>query len=340
MKTNLKLSRAFTLIELLVVIAIIGILSGVVIVSMSNIQESAKDSRIKSEMNQLRTAVEIYKASHSGDYTGLTEDSEVSALIDDITTQAGDAPTVSTSSNAYCFDSQLASTTDTWCLDSLGYSGIGNCSGYECSYTGTSGSSWSCGDSFTDSRDGNVYTTVQIGSQCWMSKNLAYLPVVHSNAEFAAQGTTNPGYGVYGYDGTSVSSAKENSNYNEYGVLYNWTAASTACPYGWHLPTDAEQYTLEDYYATGTCVFDRAASWTVDACDPAGTSLKSGVFNAKMAGYRSTDGSCYVGSNTYFWSSSEGGAGAWSRYLTTSYSTVRRYTYSKAYGFSVRCLLE
>ena len=113
MKTNPRLSRAFTLIELLVVIAIIGILSGIVIVSMSGLQESAKDSRIKSEMNQLRTSVEIYKASHSGDYTGLTEDSEVSALIDDITTQAGDEPTVNTDSNAYCFDSQLSSTTDT-----------------------------------------------------------------------------------------------------------------------------------------------------------------------------------------------------------------------------------
>ena len=63
--------------------------------------------------NQLRTSVEIYKVSHSGDYTGLTEDSEVSALIDDITTQAGDEPTVNTDSNAYCFDSQLSSTTDT-----------------------------------------------------------------------------------------------------------------------------------------------------------------------------------------------------------------------------------
>jgi len=45
----------------------IGILSGIVIISMSGIQESAKDSRIKAEMNQLRTVIEIYKASHSGD---------------------------------------------------------------------------------------------------------------------------------------------------------------------------------------------------------------------------------------------------------------------------------
>ena len=49
MENNLKFkqSKAFTLIELLVVIALIGILAGIIVVSMSGSQESARDTRIK-----------------------------------------------------------------------------------------------------------------------------------------------------------------------------------------------------------------------------------------------------------------------------------------------------
>ena len=168
-----------------------------------------------------------------------------------------------------------------------------------------------------------------------MSKNLAYLPSVvgpGTGSESVAY------YYVYGYDGTSVSTAKATTNYSTYGALYNWTAASTACPEGWHLPTDVEQYTLENYYATGTCDAERASAWD---CDPAGTSLKSGVFNALMTGYRTAAGSFgNLSSLTIFWSSTPSGSNAWRRYLYASHSTVNRNASSKALGCSVRCLKD
>ncbi|MBS0010414.1 MAG: hypothetical protein KFF49_03335, partial [Bacteroidales bacterium] len=55
---------------------------------------------------------------------------------------------------------------------------------------------------------------------------------------------TDPYYYVYGYEGSNVSEAKATINYQTYGVLYNWPAALTACPDGWHLPTDAERPSL------------------------------------------------------------------------------------------------
>jgi uncharacterized protein (TIGR02145 family) len=168
---------------------------------------------------------------------------------------------------------------------------------------------------------GTEYPIVGIGSQCWMAKNIAYLPSV------VGPGTgseTISYYYVYGYNGTDVSAAKATSNYTTYGVLYNWTAANTACPSGWHLPTDAEFTTL-----TNTTNSKEAL-------------ISAGWFNNLFAGYRGTSGSfIYLGSDADFWSSSaSSSSNAWSRYLHTSYSSVYRYNDNKAFGFSVRCLRD
>jgi uncharacterized protein (TIGR02145 family) len=71
-----------------------------------------------------------------------------------------------------------------------------------------------------------------------MAENLAWLPeVCGSDAEC--------GYWVYDYEGTDEVAAKATSNYTAYGVLYNYETALTACPTGWHLPTDYEWSFLE-----------------------------------------------------------------------------------------------
>lgn len=50
----------FTLIELLVVIAIIGILSAVVLASLSTARDRGNDSSVKANLNSLRTQAELY----------------------------------------------------------------------------------------------------------------------------------------------------------------------------------------------------------------------------------------------------------------------------------------
>lgn len=64
-------TRGFTLIELLVVIAIIGMLSSVVLASLNSARGKARDARRLSDLNQLRTALELYRDTNNR-YPGST----------------------------------------------------------------------------------------------------------------------------------------------------------------------------------------------------------------------------------------------------------------------------
>ncbi len=60
-------SKGFTLIELLVVIAIIGLLASIILVSLNSARNKGKDTRVISDVNQIRTQIES-EASAGGTY--------------------------------------------------------------------------------------------------------------------------------------------------------------------------------------------------------------------------------------------------------------------------------
>lgn len=197
------------------------------------------------------------------------------------------------------------------------------------------------GNTFTDARDGNVYTTVTIGNQVWMAENLKYLPDVVG----PSSGSENmPLYYVYGYDGTNLADAKSTANYDTYGVLYNWEAARTACPSGWHLPDEDEWAALIDYLgetniAGGMLKETGTSHW---ASPNTGATNETG-FTALPGGDRNDDGTfTNVGDYGIWWSTTEYDTNGEyiGRYVYYDNSSIVKYHYGKELGFSVRCVKD
>jgi prepilin-type N-terminal cleavage/methylation domain-containing protein len=112
--------RAFTLIELLVVITIFVLLAGIILVILRNTRNQARDSRIITNMNQIRSAAEIALTSE-GSYSKINcsdNTYRVQDLCNDIQAQ-GKSVTIQQNfnSSAYCARVDLYSG-KIYCVDS------------------------------------------------------------------------------------------------------------------------------------------------------------------------------------------------------------------------------
>ena len=120
--------------------------------------------------------------------------------------------------------------------------------------TFTTLSDFVCGTNTITDYDGNIYSTVQIGTQCWMKENLK--TTHYSDGTSIAAGSTTSTSIAYRY------SPNNNSSYvSTLGYLYNWKAVrrnSTSsdlnpsnvqgvCPAGWHVPSRSEWLQLISY---------------------------------------------------------------------------------------------
>lgn len=204
---------------------------------------------------------------------------------------------------------------------------------------------------FKDARDGQIYRWVKIGDQIWMAENLAYLPAVSPPT---SESFSEPIYYVTGYQGTSVIEAKATTNYQTYGVLYNWPAAAEACPAGWHLPTDAEWKQLEIYLGMSSADVDGTdfrglvvggklkETGTTHWNSPNTAATNETGFTALPAGYRYLDNSFKnFGNNADFWTSTEQSSlFVWFRMVNYDHGGIFRDYKDKPCGFSVRCIKD
>ena len=219
---------------------------------------------------------------------------------------------------------------------------------------------FTCGTSTVTDHEGNVYHTVQIGTQCWTKENLrtttspstgTYLiPAVNTTYTYT-------GKQAFWYNNDSATYAPKN-----YGLLYNWNAATDTfntaygetsvntnsnnavsvtfnghrrgiCPAGWHLPSDAEWTLMTDY----------VSSQSEYVCGDTNINIAKAL--ADSVGWNSNSGTCRVGNDqstnnaTGFSAVPAGGCSGsssvaaggyarfWSATQSSSYEAYSRYLY-------------
>lgn len=216
-------------------------------------------------------------------------------------------------------------------------------------------SGFSCGDTLKDVRDGQQYPTVQIGTQCWMAKNLNfgiykpsnYSGLVHSDV------MDNDIVEKYCYE-------NDTNNCNIYGGLYDWNEAMDydsleggrgICPVGWHIPSDNEWCIVTKYHdSTVSCI-----SFTLSGTDVGGKMKEIGAnywltpnvgasnyfgFSARGGGMRgSAGGFSHLKYYGMYWSSTKYEPGrAISRTVGHLLISIYRDRHTRDYGLSIRCL--
>jgi uncharacterized protein (TIGR02145 family) len=187
---------------------------------------------------------------------------------------------------------------------------------------------FSCGNNLSDIRDNKVYPTVQIGTQCWMQKNLNY----GTSLQGTTEQTDNCINEKYCYSDNAA-------NCTLYGGLYQWDelmaysntpGSQGLCPPGWHVPAQSEWNTLFAFYQNQAL---------------AGKPLQDSIFN----GFRAIEGGIvysniswkFQGFATIYWTSTPlRTIKAMSHGMNLINFSVSDYPANRSNAFAVRCLKD
>jgi len=345
--------KFFTLIEILIAIAIIGVILSISLISFSNVRQKSRDAERISDIQLLQKSLEDYYR-NEGSYpatltpgqslVGASSSSTYMQLIPQNPSPRDDG---ACPDNDYVYTNENGSYTISFCLSET----VGQLSaGRKCvAPTGIKNTAcFVCGDPITISGVGNhvcntgdpdydtcTYDTVLIGTQCWMKQDANIGRRVTSTIAQTNNGT------IEKYCLSNVA-----SDCPEQGTFYQWNEAMQysvleeaqgVCPSGWHIPSDAEQNTLDQYLNDTTCNPNRSAY----DCNNAGTKMLdngSSGLDLITHSFRDLDGSFPL---QYWylinlWSSSISGGNGWIRHIEGP--GVYRGPSDQNYGFNVRCL--
>ena len=216
-----------------------------------------------------------------------------------------------------------------------------------------------CDGEIDEDLETNTYNYLTYGNQVWTVENAKM--VTYRDGTEIPQVTDNT------WANLTTGAWCYYDNDPTKGKLYNWYAVmgihdtdpntpnKVFAPQGWHVPTDTEWTTLENYLIAngynydGTTSGDRIAkamasttgwysSTNTGAVGNDQSLNNSSGFNAFPVGDRNDDGSFHAeGGNAVFWSSTEKIMNVvWHRNLNSARSSMPTYFSNKSSGFSVR----
>jgi len=207
--------------------------------------------------------------------------------------------------------------------------------------------------------DGNIYETIEIGTQIWMKENLkttkfadgTSIPLIESNTDWSNLLITDYAY--------SFQNNNQNNEADVYGALYTWNTimqgqtSSTnnpsgiqgICPDGWHIPSNSEWFELINFLggstnsASGKMKEGGLEHWNA----PNTGADNSSGFTALPAGDRFHETGIFqtLGHVAGWWTSTEFDSNSGRTIILHSdNNTVFNYDITKTNGLSCRCIKD
>jgi len=204
-------------------------------------------------------------------------------------------------------------------------------------------------DGYITDYEGHVYSTVRLGNQEWMTRNLqtiyfsngdkiktTYPPTLNTEQE------DKPVYQWMhnGYGGFQTQDPS--------GRLYTWYAVADSrnlCPTGWHVPSIDEWNELLNHLG-GDTLTTRDFTWCNNYHwdSPSNTSATEGSFHAQLVGFRDVTGEFHHASRygTYWWSATEvSSANGYAIHCgKDDFDRINQTNRNKKSGFTVRCVKD
>lgn len=211
-----------------------------------------------------------------------------------------------------------------------------------------SGKPFVCGDTLIDTRDGKRYSTVLIGTDCWMKQNLDFGQFVRSDSSGTLHSDMNdnniPEKYVINND---ITKAPMYGGLYEWNELMNYTTVNGAqglCPSGWHVSTDKEWQNLISI--SGGQLLNSTSGYGGNALKNTGEGFGAGAgtntvgFSAKHSGDRDAFGVFYgLTLRSIFWTSTRANnIEAFHYTLWASNDTIQRLALGSNTGFACRCV--
>ncbi|MCB2222412.1 MAG: hypothetical protein KQI35_18655 [Bacteroidetes bacterium] len=214
--------------------------------------------------------------------------------------------------------------------------------GGTCTFDITVDVAFVCGDALVDNYEGMVqyYSTVQIGSQCWMAENLNRGYYIPSSNNIYNDGIVQK----YCY-GDNMLNCEEYGGIYPWDEIMNWVIIEEAqgiCPDGWHIPSDSDWIVLIDYLGGASVAGDKLKEPGTTHWTSPNTGTNESGFTALPGGYLATSGYFQtIGSYGYFWTSTEYNSEQSIRYhLYNNSSSIVSANRDKLSGYSVRCIQD